>query len=223
MLQMFRMYTFSFSKQLRNLKSTTKKDYNNKTYICTKCLNDPLTLPTNASTPTQHSPSSQAPSQPANPPPPSSHHQLTLDNDNLDYDLKILQWNCNGIKSKNNELISFIDEHQIKVVVIQETKLSVNSTPPVIPNFTLVRKDRRDNGGGVAIFVHRSILFAQAPDLPEDGHTESNGIKIGDIKIRNIYIPPVTSCAPGFEPNFQAILSEPDSLILGDFNAHNPL
>ena len=206
-----------------NLKSTTKKDYNNKTYICPKCLNDPLTLPTNASTPTQHSPSSQAPSQPAHPPPPSSHHQLTLDNDNLDYDLKILQWNCNGIKSKNNELISFIDEHQIKVVVIQETKLSVNSTPPVIPNFTLVRKDRRDNGGGVAIFVHRSILFAQAPDLPGDGHTESNGIKIGDIKIRNIYIPPVTSCAPGFEPNFQAILSEPDSLILGDFNAHNPL
>ena len=163
---------FSSQNNCSNLKSTTKKDYNNKTYICPKCLNDPLTLPTNASTPTQHSPSSQAPSQPAHPPPPSSHHQLTLDNDNLDYDLKILQWNCNGIKSKNNELISFIDEHQIKVVVIQETKLSVNSTPPVIPNFTLVRKDRRDNGGGVAIFVHRSILFAQAPDLTGDGHTE---------------------------------------------------
>ncbi|MCP3662806.1 MAG: hypothetical protein GY696_09960, partial [Gammaproteobacteria bacterium] len=202
-----------------NLKSTTKKDYDKKTYVCPTCLNDPLTLHPTTSSPTQPSPTPATQYSS----PPTSQPKLTLDNDNIDYNLKILQWNCNGIRSKNAELIPFIDENQIKVVVIQETKLSENSTPPVIPNFTLVRKDRRENGGGLAIFVHKSILFAQASDLPEDGHTESNGIQIGDIKIRNIYIPPIASCAPGFDPNFQAILSEPDSLILGDFNAHNPL
>ncbi len=51
----------------------------------------------------------------------------------------------------------------------------------------------------------------------------SKGVKVENITIRNVYIPPVTSCTQGFIPNIQALLSEPDSLVLGDFNAHNPL
>jgi hypothetical protein len=205
-----------------NLKSTTKKDYDKNTYVCPSCLNDPLTLPNNIPTTTTQ-PSTIH--QPSTNPQPSTPRQprLNLNNDNIDYKLNILQWNCNGIKTKTSDLISFINEHQIKVVVLQETKLSSKSAPPDIPDFTMIRKDRKNNGGGVAIFVHKSILFAQAPDLLNDGHTESNGISIGNIKIRNVYIPPVNSCAPGFEPDIKAILSEPDSLILGDFNAHNPL
>ena len=195
-------------RKLNNCSSLTSiKKYDYNTYVCTTCKNDPLPNP---------------PSPPSSPPhtPPPQRTPLN----NTDYNLKILQWNCNGIKSKIQELISFTDEHQIKIIVLQETKLTNKSTPPIIPNFTMVRKDRdTDSGGGLAIFIHKSILFAHAPDLPEDGHTESAGIQVGNIKIRNIYIPPVSSCAQGFEPDIQAILSEPDSLVLGDFNAHNAL
>ena len=208
-----------------NLKST--KDYDNKTYVCRSCLNDPLMYPPSSTFSSQlhqphlHQPNPQQP-QPQQPNPQQT--TTTHQNYNIDYKLKILQWNCNGIKTKLQELISFINQHQIKVIALQETKLNSNSTSPEIPNFTLVRKDRtKDRGGGIAIFVHKSILFAQAPNLPDDGHTEINGVEVGNIKIRNVYIPPVTSCAQGFVPNLQPLLAEPDSIILGDFNAHNPL
>ena len=203
-----------------NLKST--KDYDKLTYVCRSCFNDPLTYPP----PSNSSSQPHQPHQPHQPQQPQQPQQSSSSNQNynIDYKLKILQWNCNGIKTKTQELISFVNQHQIKVIALQETKLNNNSTPPDIPNFTLVRKDRtKDKGGGIAIFVHKSILFAQTPNLPDDGHSEINGVEIGNIKIRNIYIPPVTSCAQGFVPDLQPLLSEPDSIILGDFNAHNPL
>ena len=202
-----------------NLKSI--KHYNQQTYVCPACLNDPLTCspPTSPAPPASSAPSQSSPSQPS-----SQNQSSTRPQDNRDYNLKIMQWNCNGINSKMTELTSFVNEHHIKIIVIQETKLSDKSSPPAIPDFTLVRKDRsKDKGGGIATFVHKSILFSNNTDLPADGHTESLGIKVGNINIRNVYIPPVSSCSPGFEPNINAILSEPDSIVLGDFNAHSSL
>ena len=192
------------------------KDYN-KFYICPDCLHDPLPDPTPAISP--------QPSPPAtNYPPPSPPQQQQNNNNNRSYDLKILQWNCNGIKSKLTELSNFLHQHQIKVAVIQETKLNNNSTSPDIPNFTFVRKDRdTDNGGGLAIYIHKSIQFLKLPDIPGDGHTESQGVKVGDTNIYNIYIPPTSSCTAGFKPNIPALLSADDSLVLGDFNAHDSL
>ena len=188
------------------------KDYN-KSYICSSCSFDPLPDP----------PSPPSPPSPTSPPSinPAQHRQ---DNNNTYYDLNILQWNCNGIRTKTAELTDFIKEHQIKVACLQETKLGEKSTSPNIPNFTLVRKDRStNNGGGLATYIHKSILFSRLPDIPSDGHTESLGVKIGDTNINNIYIPPTTSCSNGFKPDIQPLLLPGDSLILGDFNAHDLL
>ena len=108
--------------------------------------------------------------------------------------------------------------------MIQESKLNCNSTSVDIPNFTTVRKDRvQDNGGGLIIYIHKTIQFQTLPDIRSDGHTEYLGILVGDTNIINIYIPPVTSCTSGFKPNIQAILPQGNSLVLGDFNAHDPL
>ena len=138
--------------------------------------------------------------------------------------MNILQWNCNGIQNKLTELTNFIYQHKIKVAVLQETKLGNKSTSPEIPNLTLIRKDRlSDSGGGLAIYIHKSILFMRLPDLPPDGHTESLCVKIGDTNINNVYIPPTSSCTSGFKPNISNLLLAGDSLVLGDFNAHDSL
>ena len=60
----------------------------------------------------------------------------------------IMQFNANGIGNKLTELGEFLKRHNVKVAVIQESKLSSNSKTPSIQNFTTVRKDRRQGQGG---------------------------------------------------------------------------
>ena len=74
----------------------------------------------------------------------------------------IMQFNANGIGNKLTELGEFLKRHNVKVVVIQESKLSSNSKTPSIQNFTTVRKDRRQGQGGglvtliffMGIYIH---------------------------------------------------------------------
>ena len=46
---------------------------------------------------------------------------------------------------------------------------SVNDSEIVIPGFSVVRKDRNRNGGGVALFIRDNIPFNTRPDLNVDG------------------------------------------------------
>ncbi len=212
------------------------KDYD-KSYICPSCKINPtlfsaalpqpvISSPTkNISTKISSSPASHStpPSSPPPPPPVPPSPPIPINQDE-EYDLNILQWNCNGISNKATELSNFIHQNDIKVAVLQETKLGKKSTNPTIPNFTLVRKDRTsDKGGGLATYIHKSLLFMKLPDIPTDGHTETLGVKVGDTNILNVYIPPVTSCVTGFKPNIPALLPPGDALVLGDFNAHDSL
>ena len=114
--------------------------------------------------------------------------------------------------------------NKIKIAAIQETKLNDSSSLPDLGEFILIRKDRQtDAGGGLAFIVHNSIQYQKLPDTPPDLHIETAGIKIADITIINVYVPPVTSCTPGYNPDFSRILSHSDAIIMGDFNAHDSL
>jgi hypothetical protein len=167
------------------LKSTKEYD---KSYICPSCrsnptftsaaLPQPVINPQPVIYPTKNPASQQPPSTPPPPPPstppPTQPHPPPPTNQDDEYDLNILQWNCNGISSKTTELSNFIHQNDIKVAVLQETKLGKKSNNPTIPNFTLVRKDRTsDKGGGLATYIHKSLQFMKLPDIPSDGHTET--------------------------------------------------
>ena len=116
------------------------------------------------------------------------------------------------------------------MAVIQESKLTSKSKNPCIRNYTTVRKDRpHGHGGGLLVFIHESITFSKQPSSPEtlsDPHLEELTIKadIGKTKliISNIYIPPASSCSNGYQSPIEHLLTTPDTLILGDFNAHHP-
>ena len=216
------------------------KDYDNTSYTCSSCLPGlPRILSTSTTSSsslstTSFSPPSTTSTLSSTTPTSSSTLPSTTSSSNVKpilqihnseaYELPILQWNCNGIRSKLTELIQYLHKHQLKIAVIQESKLNCNSTPPTIPNFTMIRKDRlSDKGGGLIIYIHKTIQFQMLPDFPSDGHTEALGILVGDTNIINIYIPPTTSCTPGFKPKLNDYLPAGDSLVLGDFNAHDPL
>ena len=110
--------------------------------------------------------------------------------------LKILQLNINGPRRKSIELAVFMHKHDIKIAAIQETKLDANCKLPTFHNYTIIRKDRRNTDGGLALLVHSSVRFRELDirDPLGDTTTECQGISIDTanepLNIYNICIPP---------------------------------
>ena len=131
-----------------------------------------------------------------------------------------MQFNVNGTGNKQVELGEFLERHKVKVAVIQESKLTLNSRTPNTQNFTTVRKYRHQGqGGSLLTLIHKSTNFSRRPDSPDtlgDPHLEELTItvKLGntDLIITNIYIP---------QQALDNLLLTTDSRILGDFNAHH--
>ena len=67
---------------------------------------------------------------------------LVILNANKFTSLNITHWNANGIsKNKCHELKNFLDEHDIHVMFVNETKL-LNSDKIYIDNYNIFRRDR---------------------------------------------------------------------------------
>ena len=123
-----------------------------------------------------------------------------------------------------------MENNKVKMAVIQESKLTPKSKNPCIQNYTTVCKDRPHGlGGGILIFIHRSVTSSKQPSSAEslyDPHLEELAIEdeIGNTKliISIIYIPPASSCSIGYQSSIEHLLMTQDSLILGDVNAHHP-
>ena len=116
----------------------------------------------------------------------------------------LLQWNCNGISNKTTELQQFLQQYQIDVAAIQETKLTSKSKPPKFANYTVVRHDRdKDKGGGLMFLVHKDLLFQEIDLRTNDGTLELQAINITsggkEMTIANYYIPPSSSCPRSYE------------------------
>ena len=147
-----------------------------------------------------------------------------------DNTFNVLHLNANGIRNKLTELGVVLEGNKVKVAVIQESKLSPKSKNPCIQNYTTVRKDRsHGQGRGLLIYIHRSITFSKQPSSLEalsDPHLEDLSIEdeLGNTKliISNVYIPPASYCSNGYHSSIEHLLTTPDTLILGDFNAHHP-
>ena len=118
----------------------------------------------------------------------------SLDQTSDDSTFNVLQLNVNGISNKG--VVN--GEQQSQVSVIQESKLTSKSKNPRIQNYITVRKDRpHGHGGGLLIFIHRSVTFSKQPssaELLSDSHIEELSIRaeIWNTKwiVSNIYIPP---------------------------------
>ena len=183
-------------------------DHRANGWICTACMTPPRP---------------RAPS-----PPPSLSHMPTMS----DKSFNILHWNANGIGNKQTELCIFLEAHNVKVAAIQESKLTAKSRSPNIQNYTLVRHDRRQGPGGGLLFlyIHNSVSFTRkslCTTSKNDPHLEELTISISmdntELLITNVYIPPASSCNGRYSPPIDHLLTDTDSQVLEDFNAHHSL
>ena len=144
---------------------------------------------------------------------------------------RILQFNANGLNTSKQELASFLHENNVKVACVQETKLRQNNPDPSFPGYAFLRRDRvGGGGGGLAILISHDVEFVPIDvDIltNADPHLEVLAAKIHlrhfSLNIYNVYVPPVSSCAPGHSTDYASLLdhTDGDAIIVGDFNAHS--
>jgi exonuclease III len=141
--------------------------------------------------------------------------------------LLIMSANVNSLRSKINELRVISTANRPNIIALQETKLSdkITSTTLMLPGYTLFRKDRNENGGGVALFVDDKLKPKEITVGIESG-LEMVAVRCKSEKsnfiIASIYKPPIITNSVFIEwlSNFIATLgNEKDCLIFaGDTN-----
>ncbi len=146
-------------------------------------------------------------------------------------DLEIIQWNANGIRAHGHELKALIrlKKMQPHVIAIQESKLSPKATY-TLPGYTMHNRDRDQavpgaRGGGLLLLVRNDCNSSHIP--VEVGNLETQMISIDlangkVIRLANVYHRIATPTNIN-ELNKLSQALGPDGIILGDFNAHNPL
>ena len=145
----------------------------------------------------------------ANPMPapnPTSNPEFRTKSTNTCSKLTILQWNADSIISKVQELREYLQEKEIDIFMVQETKLITSDKTPKFKNFTIIRQDRvqrkgdeNNRGGGLLVGVKDTIPyrisrseFANENDEVSEWNSIEIPIKGGQkLRLNNIYIPPV--------------------------------
>lgn len=139
------------------------------------------------------------------------------------FSLVILSWNARSLLRKQADFIRLLEDHKVDVAVVQEARL--------LPDHRRlgaydVLQGRHPDGHAVALFIHQSLHYEPLPlPLPPDLGLEVIG---ASIRTATAAIPVVGLYALGqhrVPPHAWGQLGRtapPNSLYLGDVNAHHP-
>jgi exonuclease III len=116
---------------------------------------------------------------------------------------------------------------EIYILCISESYLdnTIHNTEINVDGYTLVRKDRNRNGGGVLIYIKENINYKDRADLSDDDvesrWIEINGVMNSPLIIGCYYRPPSagTQYYDCMINNIERVCAEnKEVIILGDFN-----
>lgn len=146
-----------------------------------------------------------------------------MDDNVIDINVNILQWNCQSLRPKRLSLESLLAQEKVHLVVLSETWLEPDSYFR-INGYKTYRRDRSDGYGGVAILVHNSIKSVICPiECPNIG-IELLQVKLLNCQhIKNILSVYCPSTVQTSQNDWDYLFSRVNnkSLILGDFNGHH--
>ena len=148
--------------------------------------------------------------------------------------LTIMQWNADGIRNKLDKLKQRLVNSNIDILAVQESKLlgpdSSSSLDPTleIPGYKPKRQDRVgavNRGEGLLFYIKEDVRFQELSSVEENElevHTIRVQLRRKDwVRISNVYLPSSSTQKAHFDPAL--IPSGPDSIIVGDLNAHSSL
>lgn len=144
--------------------------------------------------------------------------------------LNIIQLNIKSIRNKKSILEHYINANRIDIIILSEIWLEKDDKCN-ISNYNIQTSCRTHGYGGVAIITRKNIRFTTKTDNsfePIELLELSTTNLSESIKIISIYIPPRTNFSVAYINNkFKMLLDtykdQPNTIIAGDINAHNPL
>nr|CAI5825473.1 unnamed protein product [Callosobruchus analis] len=138
--------------------------------------------------------------------------------------LKIIQWNARSLRSNRHSIRQLLFEQELDIALVCETWFRPTQVYKY-KNFNVVRKDRDDGFGGVAIFLSKKIQYETISFTGNFNHRiEVCGVNITvdnkKIAVLSLYRPPNVKASAQDYINIFSQLRH-DCLIGGDFNAHH--
>ena len=181
-----------------------------------------------------HQPPTPQPPTPQPPTPQQNQHSPGPSNKTL----HILQFNINGLHKNVAELTQTARQHNIDIIMIQETKLNTRHKTPHIPNYTPIRTDRaHKQGGGLITYIHNTVTFTNIT-IPAHINIQKTELQVTKVHftkdkslhLANIYIPPRDTTDPNHSTEdtditntFTYLTTLNNTIIGGDINAHEDL
>lgn len=108
------------------------------------------------------------------------------------FKIKISAWNaCTLSIRKKIELQNFLEQHQIDVIIITETRHTLERPPPKIPKFNLTFSERQQGEYGVAAYVQNDLPFVEEEVATQS--MENITIRIGNTRITGVYNRPLNN------------------------------
>lgn len=136
--------------------------------------------------------------------------------------LKIAFWNIAGLRAGRNEAETFVDEHNVDVLMICETHLRACDNTKIRNNI-LYRTDRQGaGGGGTAIYVRNNLAHyeADANTTNIEASTVVINMSSGPLRLTSVYKGPNK---PLLHSELDLLLSANEPTILaGDLNSKHP-
>lgn len=135
--------------------------------------------------------------------------------------MDILQYNIRGLANNRTDIDILNHLYKPTLFCLQETHIKENN-PPQFHNFNIIHNHNPKATQGVAFLVKKESKYTQ---IPLTTNFQAIAIKINiphTVHICNIYIHPSDKIN---EIEFQNLIDQlpQPRIILGDFNAHNPL
>lgn len=133
-----------------------------------------------------------------------------------------MSFNGRSIRSahKRAELSLFLESNSIDIGLLQETFLK-EKDKFYMPGYSVVRMDRKEQGGGLMIVVRHGLKFTMVDEKPLKAF-EHMSIKLnavnGRMYITNIYI---RKYERSLTAGLKSLLTKNNNIIMGDWNANH--
>ena len=138
--------------------------------------------------------------------------------------LKIAHWNANGLRNKIEQLKNFIYEHNIDIMLINETKFTSRNNCN-IQGYKTLRADRistgtKNPGGGIAIFVKNGIPSSEITYNKNSNDFQVIGVKIKKLTVYSVYVKNNSLDTSVLDDLFKSNIKV---IVAGDFNARHQI
>ncbi|CAI6348942.1 unnamed protein product [Macrosiphum euphorbiae] len=141
--------------------------------------------------------------------------------------LKILYWNYQGLGNKKSELLNFIRQHKIHIILLSETYLKRTASFK-LPNYHIYRNYRPTPSGqtrsarGTAILVANKLVHYEVPIQTNSLKNTTIHIQINnrETRLSAIYKRPINALMPSDVDNL--LDTDLPTILAGDMNAKHP-